>query len=58
MKSKEKLPKLPIPDTEEWDPREGMGILPEGISLTQNIGCVGKPRNKKPVPTKNEENSK
>jgi hypothetical protein len=26
---------------EEWDISEGMGILPDGISLTQNIGCVG-----------------
>ncbi len=25
---------------EEWDLR-GMGILPEDIALTQNIGCVG-----------------
>ena len=25
---------------EEWDPRQGMGILPEDIPLTQNIGCV------------------
>lgn len=29
------------PYAEEWDLSEGMGILPEGISLTQNIGCVG-----------------
>lgn len=27
--------------TEEWDMREGMGILPDDIPLTQNIGCVG-----------------
>lgn len=26
---------------EEWDLSEGMGILPDDISLTQNIGCVG-----------------
>ncbi|MEB2773698.1 hypothetical protein SYJ56_00170 [Algoriphagus sp. D3-2-R+10] len=28
-------------EAEEWDLSEGMGILPEDISLTQNIGCVG-----------------
>lgn len=43
---------------EEWDMREGMGILPNDIPFTQNIGCVGgktkkpesqasKPENKK-----------
>ena len=26
---------------EEWDLSEGMGILPDNLSLTQNIGCVG-----------------
>lgn len=26
---------------EDWDLENGMGILPEDISLTQNIGCVG-----------------
>lgn len=26
---------------EEWDLSEGMGILPQDISFTQNIGCVG-----------------
>lgn len=26
---------------EEWDISEGMGILPDDISFTQNIGCVG-----------------
>lgn len=26
---------------EEWDLSEGMGILPDDISLTQNIGCAG-----------------
>ncbi|SEG48375.1 hypothetical protein [Algoriphagus boritolerans] len=29
------------PPAEEWDMREGMGILPDDIPLTQNIGCVG-----------------
>ena len=24
-----------------WDLSKGMGILPEDISFTQNIGCVG-----------------
>jgi hypothetical protein len=51
MKSK---PKNPIPQkreeqAEEWDLSQGMGILPPGISLTQNIGCVGS-KNKNPEP--------
>jgi hypothetical protein len=25
----------------EWNLSEGMGILPEDIPFTQNIGCVG-----------------
>jgi len=25
----------------EWDVSEGMGILPDHVSLTRNIGCVG-----------------
>ncbi|MBN7810013.1 hypothetical protein J0A68_03540 [Algoriphagus sp. H41] len=25
----------------EWDLSQGMGILPDDISFTQNIGCVG-----------------
>lgn len=28
-------------EAEEWDLSKGMGILPEDISFTQNIGCVG-----------------
>lgn len=28
-------------EAEEWDLSQGMGILPDDISLTQNIGCVG-----------------
>ena len=37
-------------EAEEWDISEGMGILPDEINLTQNIGCVGgKP--KKPSKT-------
>ncbi|MDX5337388.1 MAG: hypothetical protein LPK25_00060 [Cyclobacteriaceae bacterium] len=26
---------------EEWNPLAGHGILPDGVSLTQNIGCAG-----------------
>lgn len=26
---------------EEWELGKGMGIFPEDVSLTQNIGCVG-----------------
>jgi hypothetical protein len=28
-------------EAEEWDLSQGMGILPDVISFTQNIGCVG-----------------
>lgn len=37
MKKSKSIP----PFAEEWDFSEGMGIIPEGVSLTQNIGCVG-----------------
>ena len=37
MKKSKKQPKT----AEEWDLSQGMGILPDDISLTQNIGCVG-----------------
>ncbi|MBN3521412.1 hypothetical protein JYB62_15485 [Algoriphagus lutimaris] len=39
QKSKEKPTKEVY--AEDWDLENGMGILPEDISLTQNIGCVG-----------------
>jgi len=43
MKSKPKNPKLQVleSEAEEWDLGQGMGILPDDIPLTQNIGCVG-----------------
>lgn len=28
-------------EAEEWDISKSMGILPDDISFTQNIGCVG-----------------
>ena len=37
----------------EWDLRQGMGILPDEISLTQNIGCVGAKPGKDEKPHKN-----
>lgn len=42
-KGKHKPKKKPIEEAyaEDWDLENGMGILPEDISLTQNIGCVG-----------------
>ena len=40
---------------EEWDLSEGMGILPDDIPLTQNIGCVG---GKTPKPEKQEKKQK
>jgi hypothetical protein len=36
-----KKQKTQKPVAEEWDLSEGMGILPDDVSLTQNIGCVG-----------------
>ena len=36
-----KKPKSTPPLAEEWDLSEGMGIIPNDVSLTQNIGCVG-----------------
>ncbi len=43
MKSKSENPKLKVQESEadEWDLSQRMGIFPEVISLTQNIGCVG-----------------
>ncbi|GAB3227913.1 hypothetical protein J0A67_14890 [Algoriphagus aestuariicola] len=43
------------PIVEEWDLSEGMGILPNDIGLTQNIGCVG---GKNPKTEKQEKNQK
>ena len=37
---------------QEWDLSQGMGILPEGIALTQNIGCVGGKLSKPEMPDK------
>lgn len=42
-----KKPKSIPPLAEEWDISEGMGIIPNDVSLTQNIGCVGG-KSKKP----------
>lgn len=28
-------------EASEWDLTQGMGILPDDVPLTQNIGCVG-----------------
>ena len=47
-KKKSQTPKPNPEDFEEFDPREGFGIFPDDVSLTQNIGCVGgkKPKEK------------
>ncbi len=45
----------PIPiEIEEWDLTQQFGILPDDISLTQNIGCVGgkKKKDSSPKPEK------
>ena len=39
---------------EEWDLSNGMGIFPDDISLTQNIGCVGGKTSKPEKPDKKE----
>lgn len=43
MKSKPEIPNIKPQESveEEWDLSRGMGIFPDDISLTQNIGCVG-----------------
>jgi hypothetical protein len=39
--NKSKKPPEKEIEAEEWDLTEGMGILPNDIPFTQNIGCVG-----------------
>ncbi|WP_339869797.1 hypothetical protein [uncultured Algoriphagus sp.] len=43
-------------EAEDWDISNRMGILPDDVSFTQNIGCVGgkskKPNNSTKKPTK------
>jgi hypothetical protein len=36
-----KTPKLKSIEIEDWDLTQSFGILPDNISLTKNIGCVG-----------------
>ena len=45
---------------EEWDLSEGMGILPDDIPFTQNIGCAGgkSPKTKKDESQKKNELNK
>lgn len=52
MKKPKKLPEA----TEEWDLTKGMGILPDDISFTQNIGCVGGKTKKPELPNSKKEN--
>ena len=49
-----KKQKKPAEPAEEWDLSQGMGILPDDIPFTQNIGCAGgkSPKNKKAEPKK------
>lgn len=50
MKSKPEKPKSKTQESEaeEWDLSQGMGILPDDIPFTQNIGCVGSKKEVKP----------
>lgn len=47
-KSKSKKTTEKDTEAEEWDLSEGMGILPNDVPFTQNIGCVGG-KTKKPA---------
>ncbi|WP_169719248.1 hypothetical protein [Algoriphagus mannitolivorans] len=40
-KKKLKTPENEASGWEEWNPIEGHGIIPDDVSLTQNIGCAG-----------------
>ena len=40
-------PTKKAPEPVEWDLSEPFGILPEGLSLTHNLGCVRSPSAKK-----------
>jgi hypothetical protein len=56
-KKKEKDPTSPEKEiyAEEWEIGKGMGIIPDDIPFTQNIGCVGgktkTSKSKNPTPT-------
>lgn len=44
MKKKKQIEQTPPKEeryAEEWEIGKGMGIIPEDIPFTQNIGCVG-----------------
>jgi len=44
LKNKKQIESTPPKEenyAEEWDVGKGMGILPDDIPFTQNIGCVG-----------------
>lgn len=42
MAKKSTIKKKALPEIEEdLDLTQGMGIMPEGIPFTKNIGCVG-----------------
>lgn len=55
MKKKSKTPKPETPEIQDWDLTQSLGIFPDDISLTQNIGCVGG-KKKKESPTKPDKN--
>jgi hypothetical protein len=51
--SKPTTPKQP--EIQEWDLDQSFGIMPDDISLTQNIGCVGG-KKRKETPKKAQKN--
>ncbi len=48
MKKESKNAKPGSPEIQEWDLNQSLGIFPDDISLTQNIGCVGGKKKKEP----------
>jgi hypothetical protein len=46
---KPKSPKQTPPEPVEWDLSESFGVLPEGLSLTHNLGCARTPKSKKDI---------
>ena len=44
---KSKLTKPLPPEPVEWDLSEPFGVLPQGLPLTHNLGCVRTPAGKK-----------
>jgi plastocyanin domain-containing protein len=55
MKKKPESLKPESLEIQEWDLSHSFGILPNDISLTQNIGCVGGKKKKESSPKPNKD---